>query len=150
MKEIFFKFEKFFHVFSQKEQGEEEQAAETHQKGGQKGGADLARGPECQQVQQSAQGQKEGHEQAQPPVSRRHSQEEAGEGGEKAEKQVQGEPKLIQLQLPPQGGSQIVEEGQPGAAGQGKEGLQPLPSGIQTHQPSSLPNQPRRPGVLSA
>ncbi len=150
LKEFFCKIQKFFCDFSQQHQGGEEDGADPEQKGGQKLGAGLAPGAEGQEIQHRPQSQEQGHEQAQTALPRHDPQEEEYQGGQKAEQQVQGQPELIQPQPPPQGGGEVVHQAQPGAAGQGDQGLQPLLSGVQTHQPSSLPNHPLRPGAFSA
>lgn len=150
MKEIFCKNQKFFCGFSQKNQGKQGQTAEPEQERDQNAGAEQAQGPQGQQVQGGPQGQDQGHEQAQTAVSHGDAQEKKQRRGQKTEEQVYRETELIQPQLPPQGGQQVVHQAQGGAAGQGDQGLQPLVSGVQAHQPSSLPNQPRRPGAFSA
>ena len=150
MEEVFCKNQKFFYDFSHQCQGEEGQGNETEEQMDEKGGEGPSRPPQEQEIQGRAQGQDQGHEQAQTAVSHGDAQEEEQQGGQEAEQQVQGQPEPIQPQLPAQSGQQVVDKAESGAAGQGDQRLQPLPAGVETHQPRSLPNQPRRPGAFSA
>ena len=150
MKEVFFKNEEFLYGSCQERQGGKDDPADPQEQGGQKVGAGPPQGAEGQEVEQGPQGQDQGHEKAQAALPHGEAQEEEGEGGQEAEEQIQGQAELIQLEAPSQGGQEVVDQAQAGAAGQGNQGLQPLPSGIETHQPSSLPNQPRRAGAFSA
>ena len=150
MEEVFCKNQNFFYDRSQQPQGKEDQGGQAEEQMGEKGGAGPSRPPQEQEVQGRAQGQDQGHEQAKAAVSHGDAQEEEQQGGQEAEQQVQGQPELLQPQLPAQSGQQVVDKAESGAAGQGDQRLQPLPAGVETHQPRSLPNQPRRPGAFSA
>ena len=150
MEEVFCKNQDFFYHFSQEGQGKEGQGRAPEEQTDEKGGAGPPRPPEGQEVQGRPQGQDQGHEQAQAAVPHGEAQEEEQQGGQEAEQEVRDQRPLPRPQLPAQGGQQVVGEAESGAAGQGDEGLQPLPAGVQTHQPRSLPNQPRRPGAFSA
>lgn len=150
MKEIFDKKQRFFHGFSQKNQGRKENSADPQEDGGQKAGQMPSRTSESQEIEQRAQHQDQGHEQPQTAVSHGEAQEKQHQGSQEAEQQIRQEPGMIQPQPLPQRRRQIVHQSEQGTAGQGDQGLQSLPSGIQAHQPRSLPIQPRRPGVFSA
>lgn len=150
MKEIFDKKQSFFHGFFQKEQGRQGNGADPQEKRGQKNGHTPSRPSESQEIEHRAEHQDEGHEQPQPAVAHGKAQEKQHQGGQKAEQQIGQEPGPIQPQLPAQGGRQVVYQSEQGTAGQRTKGLQPLPSGIQAHQPRSLPIQLRRPGAFSA
>ena len=150
MKEIFFKNQRFFHVFSQKHQGRQGKGDDPQEQGGQKSRKQAAWTPESQKIEHRPQHQDERHEQPQAAVSHGVAHEEEHQGGQEAEQQVRQQPGPIQSQPLPQGGGKVVYQSQQGTAGQGTQGLQPLPSGVQAHQPRSLPNQLRRPGAFSA
>ena len=150
MKEIFDKKQSFFHGFFQKQQGRQGDGADPQEKRGQKTGHPPSRPSESQEIEHRAEHQDEGHEQPQPSVAYGKAQQKQYQGGQKTEQQIRQEPGPIQSQLPPQSGHQIVNQSEQGTAGQRTQGLQPLPSGIQAHQPRSLPIQRRRPGAFSA
>ena len=150
MKEIFFKKQKKFHEFSQQDQGSEEQRTDPDKKGGQKPGENPPRGPESQEIQCCPQGQDQGHEQAQAAVAHGDPQEKEQERRQKAEAHVQDKGEPLQPETAAEGGHHVVHQAESGAAGQGNEGLQPLISGVELHQPSSFPKKPRRPEVFSA
>lgn len=150
MKEIFEKNQSFFRGFSQKNQGRQGDGADPQEKSGQKSGQTPARPPERKKVENRPQHQDEGHEQPQPAVSHGKAQEEKHQSGQKTEEKIRQKAGPIQPQLPPQGGGQVVHQAEQGTAGQGTQGLQPLPSGVKAHQPRSLPIQLRRPGAFSA
>ena len=150
MKEIFDKKQSFFHGFSQKNQGRQGDGADPEDQSGQKTGQTPPGTPESQKIEHRAQHQDKGHEQPQPPVAHGEAHEKQHQGGQETEQQIRQEPGPVQPQPPSQGGRQIVRQSEQGTAGQGTKGLQPLPSGIQAHQPRSLPIQPLRLWAFSA
>ena len=150
MKEIFDKKQSFFHDFFQKAQGRKGDGADSQKIRGQKIGQTPSGPSESQKIKHRAKYQDEGHEQPQPAVADGKAQEKQHQGGQKTEQQIRQEPGPIQPQLPAQSGHQVVNQSEQGTAGQRTQGLQPLPSGIQAHQPRSLPIQLRRPGAFSA
>ena len=150
MKEIFDKKQRFFHGFSQKNQRRQEDGADPQAKCGKKTRQTPSRTPEDQKIEHRAQHQDQWHEQPKAAVAHGEAQEKEHQGGQETEQQIRQETGPVQPQPLPQGGRQVVHQSEQGTADQGNQGLQPLPSGIQAHQPRSLPIQPLRPGAFSA
>ena len=150
MKEIFDKKQEFFCGLSQKNQRKQGNGADPQEKSGQKPGQTPSWPSEDQKVEHRAQHQDQRHEQPQTAVSHRKAQKEQSQGGQEAEQQIRKETGAVQPQPLPQSGGQVVYQSELGTADQGTEGLQSLPSGIQAHQPRSLPKKLRRPGEFSA
>ena len=150
MKEIFSKNQRFFCGFSRQYQGEQDDRADPQEESGQKTRQTPPGSPEDQQIEQRAQHQDQRHEEPQPAVPHGIAQEKKHQGGQETKQQIRQQPGPVQPQPLPKDGRQVVHESEQGTADQGAQGLQSLPSGIQAHQPRSLPIQPRRPGAFSA
>jgi len=149
LKEIFEEKQRKFHDFSQNAQRGQDNGADSYGNRRQKIRQTPPGSPHDQQIDHRPQYQDQGHKQPKPTVSRNVAQQKKHQRRQKAEQQIRQEPEPVQAQLLPQSGHQVVHQSEQGTAGQGNQGLQPLPFGGRSHQPSSLPIQPRRPGVFS-
>ncbi len=144
MKVLFCKCEKFSCGFSQKTEGFEDKSDKKRQKTGHPLRRDAAERAQGEEITQAAQQHPQEHEEPQLPPAGDAAQKEEQHRGQQGIGEIQENTQLLQPGPAQTRRHQIIEEAQRRAAGQTQKGLQPLRTGVDPHQPMSLPRKPRR------
>lgn len=150
MEEIFFNFPDFFCYFFHNLPGKQTEPDQPDADVRQSRRQPEAGTAERQQIDQPAQHHAQQHEQAQASASGDASQQEQRQGREQRKQQGSGGPGPAPAAPPGQRHQKIVDEAQRRSAAEADERLNALRTGVDSHQPISLPNRPRLLLPLSA
>ncbi len=117
-KDIFCKNQVFFHHFSCRQQGKQQERQKAGRKVRQEVRKTSAQGVQEQEIPQSPRPQEQGHEEPDPALPQGRAQQENGAARQQGEKEVRQEAETAAAQPAPGCRHKIVAEPQQGAAGQ--------------------------------